>query len=41
MRLERAPDDDAEWLRVTVEQMSERFGTRVDRAADGLLVVEA
>jgi poly-gamma-glutamate synthesis protein (capsule biosynthesis protein) len=41
MRLERAPDDDAEWLRVTVEQMSERFGTRVDRAADGLLMVGA
>ena len=39
MRLERAPDRDAEWLRATVAEMSRRFGTRVEqlarRGADG------
>jgi poly-gamma-glutamate capsule biosynthesis protein CapA/YwtB (metallophosphatase superfamily) len=39
MRLEGAPDDDAEWLRVTVEQISGRFGTRVNSSGDGVLVV--
>jgi poly-gamma-glutamate capsule biosynthesis protein CapA/YwtB (metallophosphatase superfamily) len=39
MRLERAPDDDGEWLRVAVEEMSERFGTRVRRAPEGVLTV--
>jgi poly-gamma-glutamate capsule biosynthesis protein CapA/YwtB (metallophosphatase superfamily) len=39
MRLERVPDEDAEWLRATVEQMSRRFGTRVDATADGVLTV--
>jgi poly-gamma-glutamate capsule biosynthesis protein CapA/YwtB (metallophosphatase superfamily) len=39
MRLERAPDDDAEWLRGGVEEMSERFGTRVHRAPQGVLTV--
>jgi poly-gamma-glutamate capsule biosynthesis protein CapA/YwtB (metallophosphatase superfamily) len=41
MRLERAPDQDAEWLRTTVDEMSKRFGTRVDNAGDGLLTVVA
>ena len=41
MRLERAPDEDAEWLRATVAAMSRRFGTRVDNAADGVLTVRA
>jgi poly-gamma-glutamate synthesis protein (capsule biosynthesis protein) len=41
MRLERAPDEDAEWLRATVEQMSGRFGTHVDNALDGVLTVAA
>jgi poly-gamma-glutamate capsule biosynthesis protein CapA/YwtB (metallophosphatase superfamily) len=40
MRLERAPDDDAEWLRATLEGMSGRFGTRVGMH-DGLLTVAA
>jgi poly-gamma-glutamate capsule biosynthesis protein CapA/YwtB (metallophosphatase superfamily) len=39
MRLERVPDDDAEWLRATVERMSQRFGTRVDNTTDGVLTV--
>lgn len=41
MRLEGVPDDDAEWLRATVEQMSRRFGTRVNAKADGILTVSA
>ncbi|MDT5051702.1 MAG: hypothetical protein QOF66_68, partial [Mycobacterium sp.] len=41
MRLERAPDQDAEWLHATVAEMSRRFGTRVDNAPDGLLTVGA
>jgi poly-gamma-glutamate capsule biosynthesis protein CapA/YwtB (metallophosphatase superfamily) len=41
MRLERAPDEDAEWLRATVEEMSGRFGTRVDTAPDGVLTIAA
>jgi poly-gamma-glutamate capsule biosynthesis protein CapA/YwtB (metallophosphatase superfamily) len=39
MRLEGVPDDDAEWLRVTVEQISGRFGTRISSSGDGVLVV--
>jgi poly-gamma-glutamate synthesis protein (capsule biosynthesis protein) len=39
MRLERAPDEDAEWLRATVEEMSERFGTRITNAPDGVLTI--
>jgi poly-gamma-glutamate synthesis protein (capsule biosynthesis protein) len=41
MRLERAPDQDVEWLHATVAEMSRRFGTRVDNAPDGLLTVGA
>lgn len=41
MRLERAPDRDAEWLRATVAEMSRRFGTRVESAPDGVLTVNA
>ena len=41
MRLERAPDEDAEWLQATVAEMSRRFGTRVGNAADGVLIVRA
>jgi poly-gamma-glutamate capsule biosynthesis protein CapA/YwtB (metallophosphatase superfamily) len=39
MRLERAPSEDAAWLRTTLEEMSGRFGTRVDDTRDGLLTV--
>jgi poly-gamma-glutamate synthesis protein (capsule biosynthesis protein) len=39
MRLERAPDDDAEWLRTSLAEMSRQFGTSVERAADGVLTV--
>jgi poly-gamma-glutamate capsule biosynthesis protein CapA/YwtB (metallophosphatase superfamily) len=41
MRLERAPDVDAAWLRATMAEMSRRFGTRVERAPDGVLTVGA
>jgi poly-gamma-glutamate synthesis protein (capsule biosynthesis protein) len=41
MRLERVPDEDADWLRSTVEQASRRFGTRIDRTADGILTTGA
>jgi poly-gamma-glutamate capsule biosynthesis protein CapA/YwtB (metallophosphatase superfamily) len=41
MRLEGVPADDAEWLRATVEQMSRRFGTRVEKTADGVLTATA
>jgi poly-gamma-glutamate capsule biosynthesis protein CapA/YwtB (metallophosphatase superfamily) len=41
MRLERAPDEDAEWLRATLEDISRRFGTRVESAPDGVLTVSA
>jgi poly-gamma-glutamate capsule biosynthesis protein CapA/YwtB (metallophosphatase superfamily) len=39
MRLERVPDDDAEWLRATVEQASRRFGTHIDTTDGGVLTV--
>jgi poly-gamma-glutamate capsule biosynthesis protein CapA/YwtB (metallophosphatase superfamily) len=41
MRLERAPEEDADWLRASVAEMSRRFGTRVETAADGVLIVRA
>jgi poly-gamma-glutamate synthesis protein (capsule biosynthesis protein) len=41
MRLERAPDEDAEWLRATVTEMSRRFATRIDTSTDGALTVGA
>jgi poly-gamma-glutamate capsule biosynthesis protein CapA/YwtB (metallophosphatase superfamily) len=41
MRLERAPDEDAEWLRATVIAMSRRFATRIDNSTDGVLTVGA
>ncbi len=37
MRLERAGHEDGEWLRTTIEDASERFGTRVDDQGDGTL----
>jgi poly-gamma-glutamate synthesis protein (capsule biosynthesis protein) len=39
MRLERASQTDAGWLRTTVEHTSRRFGTRVAARSDGLLEV--
>jgi poly-gamma-glutamate synthesis protein (capsule biosynthesis protein) len=41
MRLEQAPDDDAEWLRARVAEMSRRFETRIDTSTDGVLTVGA
>lgn len=41
MRLERAPDEDADWLRASVAEMSRRFATRIDTAPDGMLRVGA
>jgi poly-gamma-glutamate capsule biosynthesis protein CapA/YwtB (metallophosphatase superfamily) len=40
MRLERAPDRDADWLRATVAENSSRFGTRVE-SEGGVLTVRA
>jgi len=39
MRLERASQTDAEWLRTTIEHTSRRFGTRVAARRDDLLEV--
>jgi poly-gamma-glutamate capsule biosynthesis protein CapA/YwtB (metallophosphatase superfamily) len=39
MRLERAAQTDAEWLRTTIEHTSRRFGTRVAARPDELLEV--
>ncbi|MFB7913501.1 CapA family protein [Streptomyces sp. NPDC056061] len=39
MRLERASDEDAEWLRTVLERAGRRFGSRVERARDGALVL--
>lgn len=39
MRLERASQTDAEWLRATIEHTSRRFQTRVVARPDGLLEV--
>ena len=39
MRLERAPQAGAEWLRTTIEHTSRRFGTRVAARPDDLLEV--
>jgi poly-gamma-glutamate capsule biosynthesis protein CapA/YwtB (metallophosphatase superfamily) len=41
MRLERAPIEDAEWLRASVMEMSRRFATRIDISTDGVLRVGA
>jgi poly-gamma-glutamate capsule biosynthesis protein CapA/YwtB (metallophosphatase superfamily) len=41
MRLERAPEEDAGWLHATVAEISRSFETRVETAADGVLVVRA
>jgi poly-gamma-glutamate capsule biosynthesis protein CapA/YwtB (metallophosphatase superfamily) len=41
MRLERAPKEDAEWLRATVAEISGRFGTRIETSPDGALTVRA
>jgi poly-gamma-glutamate capsule biosynthesis protein CapA/YwtB (metallophosphatase superfamily) len=41
MRLERAPDEDVEWLRASVTDMSRRFATRIDISTEGMLRVDA
>jgi poly-gamma-glutamate capsule biosynthesis protein CapA/YwtB (metallophosphatase superfamily) len=41
MRLERAPEQDAEWLMATIAEISSRFGTRIDTSPDGVLTVDA
>lgn len=41
MRLQRAPEEDAEWLRASVSEMSRRFATRVDISTEGVLSVTA
>jgi poly-gamma-glutamate capsule biosynthesis protein CapA/YwtB (metallophosphatase superfamily) len=39
MRLERASRADGEWLRASVKNASERFGTRIGSDADGMLML--
>jgi poly-gamma-glutamate synthesis protein (capsule biosynthesis protein) len=39
MRLEHASRDDAEWLRCTLEDASQRFGTRINGDANGTFTV--
>jgi poly-gamma-glutamate capsule biosynthesis protein CapA/YwtB (metallophosphatase superfamily) len=41
LRLNRASEGDAEWLRTTLDKVSRRFGSRVDRTADGMLTLRA
>ena len=41
MRLESVTDDEAAWLRSTVEQISSRLGTRINTTADGVLTATA
>ncbi len=39
LRLRRAPEPDAQWLRAALERASRRFGSRVDLQPDGLLAL--
>jgi poly-gamma-glutamate capsule biosynthesis protein CapA/YwtB (metallophosphatase superfamily) len=39
MRLHRASSDDARWLRKVLDEVSRRFGSRVDLGPDGLLTL--
>ena len=39
LRLHRAPEADAQWLRAALERASRRFGSRVDLQPDGLLAL--
>jgi poly-gamma-glutamate synthesis protein (capsule biosynthesis protein) len=41
MRLERVPDGDVEWLRSTLDEVSQQFGTHVHDTIDGVLTVAA
>ena len=41
MRLERAAQQDTDWLRSTIDDASRRFGTRIDDQRDGTLTVTA
>ena len=41
MRLERAPERDAAWLRTSVAAMSRGFGTHIDAGADGVLTARS
>ena len=41
MRLERAPDGDAEWLRVSLVEMSRPFATRIAISTEGMLSLDA
>jgi poly-gamma-glutamate synthesis protein (capsule biosynthesis protein) len=39
MRLHHASEDDARWLRKTLDKVSRRFGSRIDLGPDGLLTL--
>ena len=39
LRLHRASEPDAEWLRAVLDEVSRGFGSRIDRDAEGLLTL--
>jgi poly-gamma-glutamate synthesis protein (capsule biosynthesis protein) len=39
LRLNYASSDDSEWMRATLDRISRRFGSRVDRDPDGMLTL--
>ena len=39
LRLHHASDRDAEWLRAELDDVSRRFGSRIDRGAEGFLIL--
>ena len=39
LRLHRASEPDAEWLRAVLDEVSRGFGSRIDRDAEGFLIV--
>jgi poly-gamma-glutamate capsule biosynthesis protein CapA/YwtB (metallophosphatase superfamily) len=41
LRLNRASDSDVEWLRTVLDQVSRRFGSRIDRTPGGMLTLRA
>jgi poly-gamma-glutamate synthesis protein (capsule biosynthesis protein) len=41
MRLQRANTADGEWLRLVLQRISRRFGTRISREPDGTLILQS
>jgi poly-gamma-glutamate capsule biosynthesis protein CapA/YwtB (metallophosphatase superfamily) len=40
LRLHRASEPDAEWLRTTLDEVSRSFGSRIEQGAEGFLTVD-